>query len=52
MLEDFLVWLALAMLQIAIGWVRLELFARLEMCEVALHVAGCATATRSAESDV
>jgi hypothetical protein len=52
-LEDLLVWLSLPMLQaVEVGRVWLALIAGSQVCQIALDVAGCATATRSTEADV
>lgn len=53
MLKDLLVWLSLPMLQaVKVGGVRFSLIAGSQVGQIALNVAGRATATRSAEADI
>lgn len=53
MFQDLLVGLSLSVLEaVEVSWIRPSLVARLQVCKVALNIAGCTTTSRSSESDV
>lgn len=53
MLEDFLIWLSLAVFEaVEIGGIWFSSIARFEMSKISLDIAGCSTTTRGGESYV